>query len=480
MSYKTKLTRFLLDAAFRFPFLFPKSVQTQAKSLHSKSDFITRLKSKKPKYNEVSLFDSDFYWKAISFTTLVNNDELLRIKKWKEKFSLTVVADRSGQMFDSGSFDSDTGWFEVGLIRVNDETYMDRLNSIYMNSIYLDSVYISLVKYSSGLFAVTLYMCFSDAATGLVKSIKPPKMTEFVKLNNFNFFSRKRFTVSLLLEDVFCRHFIKKNGEKVYDEAWQLFDIIKNEIGIKRNRADVYCVSDMYLDQVAPYFDNGRAGNSEGKLILAPKTRQSADFKFSTNEDESFVFNDNFNINGIDMTYMKICPNSTFSKHDNFKNSYCANIETHLAIVPLLLIVKNIDKVSNEISRLRLYNKKTSMIKLHKSLFSVVHELQLIDGWLKALKKELPYYLLVGYKNESDEIIASQENRVAELQRVTRTFYSLSENRIQISNVRYNQIYSVVVFIFIFIQVFLAAMSIDWGKSNVWYSSIVTWVKNLF
>ena len=120
------------------------------------------------------------------------------------------------------------------------------------------------------------------------------------------------------------------------------------------------------------------------------------------------------------------------------------------------------------------------MIKLHKGLFSVVHELQLIDGWLKALKVELPYRLLSGYKDESDAIIASQENRVAELQRVTRIFYSLSENRVQISNVRYNQIYSVVVFIFIFIQVFLAAMSIDWGRSNVWYSPIVTWLKSYF
>lgn len=349
-----------------------------------------------------------------------------------------------------------------------------------MNSPYLDSVYISLVKYPAGLFAVTFYIYLSDAATGLVNSVVPPKMTEFIRMNNLNIFSRKRIGTSLLMEYHFCESFIKENKNKVYKEAWRFFDIIKKEIGINKNRDDVYCVSDMYLDQVAPYFEKENVGNNKDKLILLPRVRHFSDLKLSKNEDESFVVNNYFNIDGIDMTYMKICPHSAFDEHDNFKKSYCSNIESHLAIAPLLLIIKRIDKLSNEINSLRLYNKKTSMIKLHKNLFSVAHELQLIDGWLKALKNELPYYLLAGYRDESDAIIASQENRVTELQRVTRTFYSLSENRIQISNVRYNQIYSVVVFIFIFIQVFLAAMSIDWGKSNVWYSSIVSWLKSYF
>ncbi|MFW5389280.1 hypothetical protein V1952_20585, partial [Yersinia sp. 2542 StPb PI] len=66
-----------------------------------------------------------------------------------------------------------------------------------------------------------------------------------------------------------------------------------------------------------------------------------------------------------------------------------------------------------------------------------------------------------------------------ELKGTIKIFYSLSENRIQISNVRYNQIYSIVVFIFVLIQVVLAAMTIDWGKNNAWYSTIITWVKSI-
>ena len=480
MNYKDKLTRLLLDCAFKCPFLFPKHFRYLAKQYHSNSEYINKKKAAEPKYKEVSLFDSDFHWKAISFTMIVNNDELDSIKKWKEKASLNNFAEHSQKMLESGSFDREAGWVNIGIIRVDNETIIDDLNSIYMNSLYLDSVYISLVKYPAGLFAVTFYICLTDAATGLVKSVVPPKMTEFIRIKNLNIFSRKRNGTSLLMEYNFCESFIKGNKNKVHKEAWKLFDIVKNEMGIKKNRDDVYCVSDMYLDQVAPYFDRGSVRNNEDKLILLPKVRHFSDLKLSKNEDESFVFDNYFNIDDIDMTYMKICPQSTFDQHDNFKKSYCPNIESHLAIAPLLLIIKRIDKISNNINGLRLYNKKTSMIKLHKGLFSVVHELQLIDGWLKALKVELPYRLLSGYKDESDAIIASQENRVAELQRVTRIFYSLSENRVQISNVRYNQIYSVVVFIFIFIQVFLAAMSIDWGRSNVWYSPIVTWLKSYF
>lgn len=132
MSYKDKLTRLLLDCAFKCPFLFPKHFRYLAKKYHSNSEYINKKKAAEQKYKEVSLFDSDFYWKAISFTIIVNNDELDSIKKWKEKASLNNFAEHSRKMLESGSFDRGTGWANIGVVRVDNETFMDDLNSIYI------------------------------------------------------------------------------------------------------------------------------------------------------------------------------------------------------------------------------------------------------------------------------------------------------------------------------------------------------------
>ncbi|BEO43474.1 hypothetical protein SMQE13_28250 [Serratia marcescens] len=225
------------------------------------------------------------------------------------------------KMLESGGFDRGTGWVNLGVIRIDNETFMDDLNSIYMNSIYLDSVFISLVKYSSGLFAVTLYIYLSDAATGSVKSVIPPRMTDFIRLNSFNIFSRKQFGSHLLMEDNHCESYLMERKQKVYDEAWKFFDILKKEIGIKRNNDEVYCVSDVYLDQDFPYFERNSGSDRHEKFILLPKMRHFSDVKLSSNKDESFVADKYFNINGIDLTYMKIRPHSTFDKYDDFKKN---------------------------------------------------------------------------------------------------------------------------------------------------------------
>jgi len=480
MNYKSKLMVFLLDVAVKFPFLFSKDFKYLAEEFHSKSQYVTEKNSEKMKYSKVSLFDSDFFWKAISYTCLINSEELVELKKWKEKNSLHYSSHNISKILDTRSFDREGGWANIGLIRVDKENFTDDLNSIYMNSQYIDSVYISLKKYPAGLTALTFYILFKPEVTDLVKLVTPPKITDFVSFGDINIFSRKINSIYLSEEGNHCENFIKENIEKVYNESWALFNIISRSIGIKKNVNDVYCVNDMYLNQTAPYFDRNLSRAENNLLVILPKMRHFSDQKLSENTDESFIIDTYFNIKGIDMTYMKICNESEFDEHNNFMNKYCSNNESHLAVVPLLLLIKNIERLSNEISQLKLHNTKGSMVKLHKKLFSIVHELELIDGWIKYLKKDLPLSLVSGYKNRMDGIMQYQGGRVQELKSIVKTFYSLSENRVQISNLRYNKRYSIVVFGFIIIQVFLAAMTIDWGKVDAWYSPIIIWIKNLY
>ena len=200
MGLKYRLNMLLLDVAFRVPFLFTKTFQFYAKEYHSQSDYIINKKLEEPKYKKTSFLESNFYWKAISFTCLINSDELNKLKKWKEKQSLWFNSPTVSRLLDTRSFDREGGWVSIGLLRIGQENITDDLNSIYMNSPHLDSVYISLKKYPAGLSALTFYICFKPEVTELVKLVSTPKMTEFIRFSNLNFFSRRLTSVYLLDE----------------------------------------------------------------------------------------------------------------------------------------------------------------------------------------------------------------------------------------------------------------------------------------
>lgn len=479
MSYKLKFTRVLLDTVFKYPFIFPKRLHFFAEQYHSNSDFILNKKNKPRTYKTASLLESNFFWNAISFTVLMNNEELVKLKRWKEKKSLRPTSSSLSNIISPTSFDREGGWAHIGIIRINEDSFVDDMASIHMNSLYLDMCLITLKKYSSGLSAVTIYISLKDIATNLVKSVTPPVMEHFVELESLNFLKRKNNAMYEVGESTFCEEFLKKNVGKVYDEAWELFQIIQREVNLKINRQDVYCVSDMYLDQVAPYFNMDSNQEAQDEFILLRKFMHFSDKKLSINESESFIMHSRFNYGYFDMTYLNINPESSFQEYNNPRRRLCSNSDSHLAVIPLLLIIKKVDALSKKINKLKLYD-NSSMAKSHESLFLLVHELEIIGGWYKSLSKELPLSLLSGYKDKVDSILEYQAERAENLLRTVRSFYSLSENRIQISNIKYSKRYSHVVFVFILIQVTLAAMTIDFDKHEAWYAPVIIFLKSFF
>ncbi|CNK98460.1 Uncharacterised protein [Yersinia intermedia] len=355
-KYRAKYTRLLFDFVFKFQFIFPKSICFLATQYHSYSKLIKKVSSKKSNITSASLFESNFNWKGVSFTFFIDNDELKKVNKWKNKMSLRSSNKYTSEMLEPKSFDQDIGWVAIGMVNIDCDTIMDDFNSIYMNSSYLDSAYITVSKYSAGLSIITFYILLNENATKLVKSIKPPKLTEFVELNSFNIFSNKIKTITILNEGEYVKEYIKENMFNVSKEAWRFLSIIKDEMGIKKENSDIYCVSDINIKQSDPYFSNSSSGRvNQSEFILLSKKQSVFNYSLSENKSESFVFDSSFNVENIDMTYMKTCDVNA-DKDD--ESIYCSNSQTHLAIVPLLLIRRKIDNLSNAINKLNLYNKK--------------------------------------------------------------------------------------------------------------------------
>ena len=475
---KLRYTQTILDMAYKLPFIFPKKMEYFSREYNSKSEYIVNKNNEPPKITNVSLFEGDFFWKAISFSMLVNNLELEKLKSWREKKSLFF--NRSERLnIDSNSFDNNGGWINIGILRINDNGFQDDLKPVYTDNNNFKSVYITLTKYSSGFSFLTFYVYLNEDVTNLVRSVPVPRMKYLVELDSFNLWSSKGLGMIMHDYENYAEQLINHNIKSVNDKAFELIDYLLSEIKIKKNKKELYCVFDFYLNQTAPYFNDEVFSSTQQHLVIHPKYKKFNNFKMSEEDDDSFIRDYRHNIKGVDLMYLKTCPESQFSEYNNFKLRYCSNAGSHLAIVSILLLTKKLDALSENLNNSRLHDAKVSMDKLHERLFSVSYELKMIKAWLKPLRKEVLFNLSPSFINYARKEMEYQISRIDDLKEVTDEIYSLSENRIQINNLRYNKRYSLVVFIFILIQVALAAMTIDWGKKNVWYTPVMSWLKNL-
>lgn len=474
---RRKITKKILDFAFKFPWLFPKHIQYHAKSFHSGSDFIKRKKDAPE--TKISLLDGQPYWKALSFSFLINRSDLEKIKKWKVKRSVFPYGDVSRYNIIPKQFDNNNSYSNLGVINVNDQTFMDEMNAVYIDSEYLKTVNISLSTFPSGLSMITFYVRLNSDASNMINDVKVPAMNEFFELDSLNVFNKKRRGMSHLIESQHAKEYLDENMRQVYLKAWEVVFYLLNEMKIKKNKNELYCISDFYIDREPPYFiDKDREEQIDGDHIVIGRNRKYITENISDKKDESFIVSRYDYINEIDMAYIKTYPEHLLDKNYNFKNSYIMNCESHLSVTVFFLIDKKINILSSMIENIKPFDNKNNLAKLHQELFDILYELNSMKGWLVALDKSVLYNVLSEHRGYLKKSVKIMLDRVNGLHGTIKSIYSMSENRIQISNIKYNKRYSVIVFILVVIQIMLAAMTIKWSDQNTWYSSIIDWFKN--
>lgn len=470
---KGKYTQIVLDIAYKIPFAFPKAVGHYAKEYHSNSEYIVSKKQETNEIKKVSLFDSPFYWRGLSFSVFLSGEELWNLRRWQDKRSV-IMSESNGEHIISESFDRDNGWVNVGLIRVNQETILDDLFSVHTSNDYFSGVYITLTKYSTGLSFLTFYIGCTQQITDMVSNVNVPEMNFFVEFDTFNVYSRKCQSISL--KD--CMHhadsIIKNNMKKVKSSAKELIQYLFNEIGIRKDENEVYCVFDMYADQTSPYFDGGVS--SDGHHIVFPKSQRLINTMLSDSLDDVFIKNRYVNVSGLDYIYMKVGANISHIEI----GKYMSNSGTHLSIVPVLLMSKRIDLISGYLNSAKLHDRKQSIEKIHENLYDVSYQLHLMLAWFKTSRDYIVMSAPLNFRRNVNVAISEQISRIEGLREVSEGIYSLSDNRIQIRNIKYNKRYSGMVFVLVIIQIVLASMTIDWGKNDSWYSTVAIWFRSFF
>lgn len=474
---RPKYTQKIIDFAFKYPWLVPGYLHYYAEEYHSDSEEINKRKNENPEYSKVSLLSGDFHWKSISYSMLINDDELINLKKWMKKRSIYVDGIRNRNI-ESRSFDNDSGWVNIGYTRINDDSYIDDLTPYYFKDDYFKGVGISLAKYSTGLSFITFYIMLKDEVTSEAKDVDVPNMKYFTELDTFNIFSRKNVGLKIKSYHEFSIQILTSNMIKVESSARQFLSDVLKDIKISKNEDELCCVSDFYINDSRPYFDYTNNIDRDDENIVIRKQRGVIDSKISLNKSESYINKYFHDVNGFDWFYLYSLPESELTPLDNFKTRISLNSESHLAIIPVFLIRKKLDNISGYINDTKLHNAQVSLELLHERLFSVSYQLEVIILWLKSLKKDLGFYLSEDYKDNARLQVGNLTERAERLKGITSSLYSLSENRIQVNNVKYNKKLSWVVLFFAIVQIFLAAMTIDPSKKDAWYYPLVSWLKN--
>lgn len=474
---KKKITKVILDYAFKFPLLFPKHIQWHAKHHHSNSKQTNRYKKENSIDRKVSLLDNEPHWKSISFSFIFNDSELKKLDKWKIKKSIYLGENEFNYNLNIKQFDNNF-WSNIGTININKDSFIDNMNSLYIESPYLNSVAISLSCFSLGLSLVTFYIYLNPCATNLISNVKPPKMTEFVELESINIFNKKRKGLRINTINNYEKNYLENNIKIIFNDAWKLTSHLLNEMKVNKKKEESHNIVDMYIDKKPPYF-NDKIESDNNHHIIINKKQKFTNFNISGEIYDSFILNNYHSIKDIDIIYIKTQPQAEYENHNNFKNMYCSNYDSHLYISIFFLIDKKISLLSNSITKINPFDSKKKLPKLHENLFEIMYEFKIINSWLNTLKNNDHYHKSPEYKKSLNKITDKMINRVNTLHKTTNSIYSLSENRIQITNIKYNQRYSILIFILVITQIILAAMTIKWSDNNAWYTQYIIWIKDM-
>ncbi|EJD6046870.1 hypothetical protein ABN357_13240 [Providencia rettgeri] len=476
---KKKFTKKILDLAFKFPFFFPKHIQHHARLYHSNSKMIKDFKEKNSSNKKISFLDSNPYWKSISFSFILNDDELKLLDKWNMKRSIylnsnKIINDISRRQFDNNNFS-----VNIGNVNINKESFIDDMNSMYVDFEYFSSVYISLSGFSSGLSMVTFYIYLNPNVTDLIDSVDLPEMTEFVEFESMNIYNKKMRGLKILDSRSHAIEYLNENMRKVCADAWKLITYFLNEMNINKTKKESHSIIDLYVDREPPYFNGVKNNVDNNQYIIIDRFDEFVNINISESNEDAFISNNYFHIKEVDMVYIKTHPQSKYERYNNFKFMYCSNYDSHLYISIIYLINKKINSLSNLLLKINPFHNKKSLSKLHGDLFDIICEFKVIDSWIKTLMKNGTHRISTGYQKFLNNSLNHMRDRVDSLHETTNSIYSLSENRVQISNIKYNQLYSVVVLILVITQIILAAMTIKWSDKDAWYASLLNWITDI-
>ncbi|EBM1101499.1 hypothetical protein DQ520_19825, partial [Salmonella enterica] len=433
-------------------------------------------KKRDEKFNSISYFSGAFKWKAITLSSIITKNEVSIIEEKISKLKINFVPKFFGKFSDTSIEHFGCNYRALGVFRINSDHHFDDLGCLYFKNDYFSAIYLSIFKTPSGLFIINYYFFMKDNATSLISNIDVSKLYTYKEFTGLNIYKKENRTLKNIDRKEQAINLIENNLIKVLNEAKMVVGYIGERIGV--SPTDLFSTSEFYKDQDEPYFSKDNGEMIEGKLAYID-SRYHDYYDYSADPAEHFFSTPVFRKIIFDYSYLLCKRKERFEKFDDYINQYYACYEKHLVFIPLHLIHREITRLISEISRLMTLDKRSDLAKYHDFVFECLSQTENIKKWLKEIEADYKTSINNRYHESISSIIKKQNERVSELLELTKRFYTLSESRVQIENIKYSKKNARLVLILVIVQIVLAAMTIDLDKKGQWYSPLVEYIKSI-
>lgn len=475
---KKKVSNYILRFAKYTPFIFPKGIVFLSKDYHEGGADIlwnTRCESIK----SISYFSGDFKWKAVTLSSIISKDDVKKIEQRLQEIKINTMPEYFTNLSKTSIENNGCFTHGLGVFNVNKDQGFDELGNLYLKSDFFDSVFISLFKSPSGLFVLSYYFFMSDKATCFIKDVDVSNLMFYRELVGLNIYKRKNRAVKYVDRRTQSNDLIRHNAMAVVNEAKNIVGYIGEKLNVTPN--DFLVGTEFYKNQDVPYFhdENTPRYTDETKLFYVDSSSYNT-LNYSDDPSEQFFKVLSFEKDIFDFSYLLCKREELFDRYDNYLKKYYCCYENHLAFIPLYMIHKKISQLMENVSDVISVGKSSELAKHHDVVYDCLSQTESIKKWLCEIEDDYTCNTYEKYHKAMAGIIKNQRKRVDELLNSTKTFYTLSENRVQVENIKYSKRNSRLIFWLIIVQILLASMTIDFLKKGQWYSPVIEAVISFF
>lgn len=415
-----------------------------------------------------SMFEGDVSWKGISFVAEIGRQDLEKVHRWM-----------SGQPRAGGNYSSaheagvtskdliGASYNNLGLVSFERAT-MFSVGCITIAAKLPKSCYITLLRLRNGACYISLYVSFDGAVNLQISDVDVRHVKRYEVFQSFNPFS-PRFAITehhdrrSVIED-----FLYRKANEVVVEAKQAIQALLEVWGVKRKADEFSKVADFFREDVGSYFEdspsleNEKASTSvvvierhRGRFLTSPLSEELSEEYIENYVPSKF---------GLDAIFLKSqisLETESFHRYD-FKSVGVTDNYSYVAI--LTEIYSRFKKCTSKVSPVFLSNNKKEERDL-KKLLDAGLELNVIEERLTAVEEGL-HWCEEKYRKFTRNRIAAIRSHVSSFRKDVEKRRDLNNGKLQVKSLIWMRRYSIMVFVFVLVQIALSLLNVDWTDSG--------------
>jgi hypothetical protein len=464
-STKAKYTEVVFLLARLIPWLFPKWLQSIAKSYSRKEqESIQHLYENEDLIKSASLFDGIFKWKAVSVVVKVDHDDLDSIRRWLKSNAspFDYNPERDDAVFKN-KYDHDDGYRNLGWIHFHGEDRLTSLIRMEEETEFCDSCYVSLSKYSYGINYLSLYFFLKESATEIISNVNVSEIKRYYAFASANPFSRQFRVIQHHSKRNLVENLINENVNKVCNDVVNMAKKVLCLWRINKDKSKLTLIADIYRDTNEPYFIEDNERKDDSHINVCRRSFGFFDEKISKDDSEHFLSRHVVERNDLDALFVKSKSLEEFDQFDNFARNGLALYDSHIFISMFIDVAKQHVEVS-EYANSALLKNSNKVEKNYEILFESATNLESLRENILAIQKEIPQGCSESYSNSAKRIAKYRLKLADKLKASIDGRLSRLNSEMQAQNLRFNRNYSFLVGLLIVVQILLAALTIDWAK----------------